>query len=287
MNLIYKFFKKGYITFGKVFQRSKWTIQFLILRLRSYAKEEINLCNIDVDKVIIIVPHADDELIGCFQFMKSNKTKVCLFYCDMTGSNNDETNKHIRRKEFERLCSESSFEYVISSENINYSLSKVVEEYDPNAILLPSIVDWHPQHREVNNIVRIVLCQIDKKPKIIWYQVTVPINFKWANYYVPMNRQQHNEKWNMFSIVYKSQRKMPLIRFKYNERIAGKKYDKYAAETFCVLEFDVWLCCLNKFFGLVKWQQLDWKFNINSLLRVRNEAALLYAQITTGGRDCQ
>lgn len=243
--------------------------------------------DLNLDRILIVVPHADDELIGCYQFMKSTKAIIYLFYSDMTGSNNDETNKYIRRKEFEQLCSENGFEYVISNGTINQSLYKVIEEFDPNAILLPSIIDWHPQHREVNNITRIVLCNMDKKPKIIWYQVTVPIDYKRVNYYVPMNRQQQNEKWEMFNHIYKSQKNMPLMRFKYNERIAGGKRDEYANETFCVIEFERWLYYIKVIGELVKEQQLELKAGIDNLLRIRNISALLYAHMFTAERTHQ
>lgn len=284
--MLLRYLKKLYGYFHKMQQHIGWYVQYNMI-----SKENTIIAlsskNRRFERILIIVPHADDELIGCYQFMKSTQTRVCLFYCDMTGSTDNETNKHIRRKEFERLCSENGFEYVISDDIIDQSLQRVIEEYDPNAILLPSIVDWHPQHREVNNISRIVLCNIDNKPKIIWYQVTVPIEYKWANYYVPMNKKQQNEKWEMFSYVYKTQKKMPLMRLKYNERIAGKQRGEYAAETFCVLDYDRWLYCLDLVGELIKEHQMDLKAGINNLLRIRDMAALLYAHMIAEGRARQ
>jgi LmbE family N-acetylglucosaminyl deacetylase len=280
--MLVRYVKKLYGYFHKTRQHIGWYLQYQ----RECKKNTVittSSKNYRFERILIIVPHADDELIGCYQFIKSTKAKVFLFYCDMTGSNNDKTNKYIRRKEFEELCRKNGFQYVVSDEIVDQSLQKVVEEYDPNAILLPSTVDWHPQHRAVNNITRIVLCDIHKKPKIIWYQVTVPIDYKWANYYVSMNKQQQNKKWEMFSQVYESQKQMPLMRFKYNERIAGKKYGEYAAETFCVIEFERWLYCMNVIGELIKEQQLDLKASINNLLRIRDMAALLYAHMIVEG----
>lgn len=231
------------------------------------------------ERILIIVPHADDELIGCYQFMKSTKAEVCLFYCDLTGSNNDKTNRYIRQKEFERFCCHNGFKYVISSGIIHQFLQRVIEKYDPNTIMLPSIVDWHPQHREVNNITSIVLCNMNIKPKIIWYQVTVPIDYKWANYYIPMNKQQQNQKWEMFSHVYRSQKKMPLIRFKYNERIAGKKYGEYAVEVFCTMLYEEWARYMSVSITIPVGEFMGLKFFIKSLTQVKREAARLYGRM--------
>lgn len=272
-----------YVQFYKVFLQCKWALQFLIVQ--SHKKYKIEKYNLDAEKILIIVPHADDELIGCYQFMKSTNAKVRLFYCNMTGSNTDVNNKDIRKNEFKELCHKNGFEYSVSDEIIEQSLNKAIREYNPDAIFLPSIVDWHPQHREVNDITRTILYNTGKKPKMIWYQVTVPIDYKWVNYYVPMNKHQQNEKWEMFSHAYKSQNSMPLMRLKYNERIAGGYFSEYAAEVFCVMSFGDWenYMCIYTEVSLGRLMTL--KCSINDLRRVRKEAAYIYRRMSLGMED--
>lgn len=282
MKWISRVLKKSYIIFYKPALRCKWTFQFLILQLHKKNKtQKYNL--LDAGRILIIVPHADDELIGCYKFMKSTDAKVCLFYCNMTGSNNDENNKDIRKKEFEELCHQNGFEYSISDGLIEQSMDEAIREYNPDTIMLPSVVDWHPQHREVNNIAKIVLNNMSMKPAIVWYPITVPIDSRWVNYYVQMSGQQQKEKWKMFSQVYKSQKNMPLLRFKYNERIAGKEYGEYAAEVFCTMGFDKWLDCLELNEKLVENQQSNLKSSINDLIQIRDKAAVLYTYMIAEG----
>lgn len=66
---------------NKYIIQSKWIIDSFILT-RKYRKNSYHPKKLETDKlnkILIIVPHADDDIIGCFPILRSSQ-KVFLYY---------------------------------------------------------------------------------------------------------------------------------------------------------------------------------------------------------------
>lgn len=106
-------------------------------------------------EILIIVPHSDDELIGCHQFIRHNINNATLFYCGFTGKNKTQENHIVRLDEFKKYCEQSNCKYVVSSENVKEDLYSYLDEAKPDIVAIPSMVDWHSEHRVINYYIRL------------------------------------------------------------------------------------------------------------------------------------
>ncbi len=220
-------------------------VQFKLLK-KKYKHKMINNVDFNLDRILIIVPHADDELIGCHEFIRKHKKNVLLFYCGMLGINLSKQNKLIRQKEFINYCKSENILYKLHKDDIYSDIKDAIISYKPNVIFLPSYVDWHKEHRLVNEIVNSIFEKDCLSVNMIgWYQITVPINKDFINYSVSMSRKAQNEKWKRFRTFYNSQWHLPIRRFKYSERLCGLLLCSFSAEVFTVMEVQNWKKYLN------------------------------------------
>lgn len=229
---------------------------------------------------LIVVPHADDELIGCYQIIKLLRRNVRLFYCGYTGYDDSNKNKKTRLAEFIKFAESEKLTYHVSHNNVYEDLKKVISEYKPNTIFLPSYVDWHWQHRECNTICLKILEELKFSPDIAWYQISIPLPYSLINYRVTMDKSLQNIKWKVFRNIYKSQKNLPCLRFKIIERINGKPFDSYAAEVFLIKSYDKWKQMMD--FLIRKHRILD--FNnmenmVNNLTEISNIVGLIWSGI--------
>lgn len=197
-------------------------------------------------KTLVIVPHADDELIGCYQFIKTHLHETTLFYCNFLGSNYSEENENTRKIEFVNFCITMGVNYIIAEQDVMLSLNKVIDKEQPLNILLPSVVDWHHEHRKTNTLLVTYLEQhiATCVQKIIWYHISVPMYGVVANYACSMTRSEHNEKWTRFKSHYPSQQTINVPRFKLAERDCLRVC--YAAETFKVFSPGAYLLIMKR-----------------------------------------
>lgn len=188
------------------------------------------------DRILVIAPHADDELIGCHQLISNNKNNIIVFYCSYLGSNPSVENKKKREHEFIDYMNYHGTKYKISSPStLHYDIAEILKSYKPSYVFLPSYVDWHYEHRLINHDL-LQSIRTDIIPFIIgWYHITMPIPAFCANAYSSMSRAQHEEKWNAMNSYYPSQLHMDLSRFKFIEKLSGNY-----AETYVILTKDQW-----------------------------------------------
>ena len=135
-------------------------------------------------EILIIVPHADDELIGCHQFIRHNINNATLFYCGFTGKNKTQENHIVRLDEFKKYCEQSNCKYVVSSENVKEDLYSYLDEAKPDIVAIPSMVDWHSEHRVINYYIRDYI-NSHRNPcikSVLWYHLSVPLYAGNANY---------------------------------------------------------------------------------------------------------
>jgi LmbE family N-acetylglucosaminyl deacetylase len=227
---------------------------------------------------MILVPHADDELIGTFNLIKNiEKSNCILVFFSFTGYDDSLDNKIVREDEFVSFCEKMKVPYCILNESAEYyHLKEIVKEYCPNTVFIPSIIDWHWEHRKISNI---IIPIIDSKVDLWMYQVTVPIPDKFDKYYLKMSKKELNEKYKIFNDCYVSQRDMPIKRLKWSERIEGGFVSKYAAEVYARIEYNQ----LKTIVAEGKIDDLDEMFSsINNLQEIRKRTNMYYEKIIGG-----
>lgn len=216
---------------------------FFLYKYRYHHKGDIQLqhkaSDLLIGKALIIAPHADDELLSSYSLLKG-KRDVTVFYCGFTGTNNSESNKNTRQDEIEALCGELQVP-LISGDGSSISLKNTIIHGDYNVLIIPSVVDWHPQHRLVSYILLDLIKESNLNLSIYSYSVTIPNESHKSVLYVPLSKVDQDEKYRLFRKVYLSQSFMPLNRFRINERINGVNCGSYAAEAFLSHDVTEWI----------------------------------------------
>lgn len=210
-------------------------------------------------KVLLIAPHADDELLSSYTLIK-RCPNISIYYCGFTGSNQTEENRKIRYNEIEALCKKCNVP-MIYGEGDCKNLAKTIGDYD--TLIIPSIVDWHPEHRKVSYLLYNILQGNNKQFNIITYSVTVPNESCNRVLAVPMTKKEQNEKYTLFYRFYHSQSFMPIYRFRINERINGYHVKVYSSELFLECPYEKWLVETNY---IMEMEQSDNR-NLMSLIK--------------------
>lgn len=238
-------------------------------------------------KILMMVPHADDELISSYSVL-SNASDLTVYYCGFTGSNCTEANRQTRQKEILRLCSEMGVKIIEGNgtcENLESTLCEGI--YD--SILLPSVVDWHNEHRKISYMISDVCLRLKITPDIYCYSVTVPNETQREVLCVPLTEEQLQRKYEIFKKIYLSQKVMPIVRMKLNDRINGYHSGSYASECFLKYTgFNSWLNSVEKIkifdnekdaclMGLIN----GLKTNLNNLVSIREVSKKYYCLLET------
>ena len=230
------------------------------------------------DKVLIMVPHADDELINCHKLINDNKDSILLLFFSLTGTKKDVINKKKREKEFETYCKTSGVKsYIVNSETDNYTqFCNLIEAYKPNKIVLPSFIDWHKEHMLLSSYMYDYLVKFHPSilEYIIIYSVSFPMHSDFVNAICPMSKQEQELKWNLFDTIYKTQSGFPVYRFKYWERLYAKELcNNYSTEYFHVFNKTDWIYWYESMYDGSVCVPQD---IINNLIAVRSLSYKLY-----------
>lgn len=163
---------------------------------------------------LIIAPHADDELIGCFSYIKNHSNSIVL-YCGLLGRHYSEENATIRKKEFISFCETNGITFKILNKSLLEGIAAEIQELRPSNLLVPSFVDWHNEHRLINTIVLDLVDQLIGC-NVIWYRISVPIML--YNYLIEESKHDFITKWDNFHIHYQSQKNINYKRFQFVEK---------------------------------------------------------------------
>ena len=213
----------------KIYRNYHWQKQEADIERLSFDEKialRAQLVDLSEKKILIISPHPDDELIGCYEILKLYGSNVDVYYTGLTGRELSEENKRIRTEEFVRLCSACCANCILPSENWKIDLKKYISENDYDCLFIPSYIDWHWEHREVCVEALSLIQGLQKEMDIYLYCVTVPIPIQFVNSYA----EKTENKWSLFNKIYKSQRYMPISRFRITEKryvTDGKKFEPY------------------------------------------------------------
>lgn len=196
---------------------------------------------------IIILPHADDEWIGCSSLISSSDYKVSLCNADMEGGDSEDLHL-IRRSETEKLARMYNRPIHILCNDKVELLKELLEKEKPDIVLVPYMIDWHKEHIEVVRILERAIDElcINWKLSVGMYQVTVPIDPKNITHISSMKLSQWGAKWKIFKEVYKTQSTFPWYRVSRNEVIQGKRFACDACEVYCLIDCQDWgKVCIN------------------------------------------
>lgn len=250
-----------------LFQRYKW--MSAVYRERR-AIDQIELCS-EFDKGIILIPHADDEWIGCSQLIINSSQDIILCNMDMPGGDTSELHKK-RREELEKISSIYKRELITLENNKENSLMSLLSSYAPCTIFVPYFFDWHPEHVETMVILYNALLRIKNNLQntlhIAMYQVSVPVPIECITHGMLMNRIDLVQKWRVFKKVYHSQRIIPIARFIANERINGKIGGGYACEVYSVMSASSWIDKLHHYL-LNDIEKNNFKMILSDLSKIR------------------
>lgn len=242
----------------------KWYFQY---KKNNHANINAEILKInDYEKILIIVPHADDELIGTHMLISKYSSKIELLYCGMTGENNNKSNYNIRLKEFKEYCKINKVDYKIAkNDNIESSIKNSINRFNPNYIFIPSFFDWHEEHLMISKI----LTKINlENIKIGLFQISVPIPVNLINYYLTINRKGRKNKWSNFKNIYKSQSNLPIKRFKYNEMV-NKVRGYHSSEVYAIMEYEEYKKIHNNNINNINKNKIVIRDTINNIYKIR------------------
>lgn len=190
-------------------------------------------------KTVILIPHADDEWVGCSSLVK-NGSDILLYDMDMNGGDD----KFLHEARYNELLKISTlYNKPLLKVGLSRSLSliEIIKKEKPQMICVPFFFDWHPEHIEVMGILRQALLNLEYDVDIAMYQVSMPIPRNCITHIKPMSKIEWKRKWKMFEGIYKSQTGIPYKRFAINERVNGAVCESYAGEAFVYCGASAWL----------------------------------------------
>lgn len=252
----------------------RWYVQRY--SIRHLLKTNITLPISSIDRVIVIAPHADDELIGCYGLLTNKYITLKVFYCSLLGSNYSKTNHDRREEEFLSYMSNIGREFVIAkNDDFSEELEAIIREDQPQYIFLPAFIDWHDEHRLVNLKLYSILNRIPFDGKIGWYNVSIPIPGLYTTSLFPISRNEQNEKWDCFEKFYSSQKNLDICRFKFIE--ANCRFKKLGiAEKYIIMDKEIWFSAIKRLRPYEK-QLSAIKKSIGDIKKMFVEAAKFYS----------
>ncbi|KGN72320.1 hypothetical protein HQ47_10280 [Porphyromonas macacae] len=267
-------------------RRTYKNAQFKILPV-SYIRKNRLACGINIEeklhkgeRVLCLVPHADDEYLGCLNLLENAMlSTVQLAYYGFTGREESDPQ---RDSEIKKLAKIKGFTLDILDnvyqKNEAYRLSWLknqISNIKPTIILAPTYCDWHPEHRAVaNDLYEIAKLDTEVDKKIFSYHISVPLAIGIQGipvYYYGINKKSSLKKKREFLDFYPSQTAINTERFEYQHRINAKILclQDYTAEIFWHGESYV---NIMRNLHEIQLKVLDNLFyNINKTIRIRIE----------------
>lgn len=218
-------------------QDIRWLIDCFICRGKINKRR---LSNVPAGKLFVLMPHSDDEWIGCSQLLMNHSANVIVINMDMPGGDNN-TLHVARREEAEGLANKYGYKFVsIEGPYKKNTLSRLLNEYAPSCVFLPSFCDWHDEHFDVMNLFSDAADESDYSGEVGLYQVSIPIPSKLINSGIKMTGAQLKDKWSQFRHQYLTQNNIPWFRFAVNEIINGGICGHFALEAYSLQNYSKW-----------------------------------------------
>lgn len=232
--------KLFYIWCLKTIQNMKWFVQYCQAKHQKLYPAQLTRLKLDKDeKLVVLVPHADDEWIGPYSIIKDCPQKLCCVYFNLFG--NDYSEKNIRTRNSEIKASSDYWGFKLVN-NYNYDVEVLCMELkNASKCFVPSPYDWHKEHRKVfQTFVKAynILDESERiKLEVYYFCVSLPHSYKEPQYYVPLTKKNLYDKWQVFPRIYHSQAFMPALRYKLQLKLVPSDIG-YAAQTFIKASMD-------------------------------------------------
>ncbi|MDN7226397.1 hypothetical protein QWY22_14865 [Planococcus liqunii] len=246
-----KTIKKSILYTMKLQKKAKWFIEYKGVKTKYPILQANDVHLLASKKVLMLIPHADDELIGGSQLIKVFGSNLKAFYFGFLGPIPPKNSAQIRLSELKKSSEKLMLKFYASTGNHSNELTEVIRDMKPEIIALPFLIDWQPEHLESGKILDQALQKTQQDfpsyhPQICMYQISVPITEEFITHYLPMSKVDHTLKWRLFNDVYSSQNYIPAPRFMLQERLSGQFLGYYAAEVFTLTSYSDWRVCLSK-----------------------------------------
>ena len=238
MNILKKIYAKIYksIHFLISFSASRY------LRLKTNPLKDNKIIS---GSFLILVPHADDEWVGCSRLLEEKSNNITLCYMDMPGGDTKEIHA-CRYLELSKMAKVKNADLIHLKGNTRIKIDQlkhIIENYRADYVCVPVCYDWHQEHLEVIKMLRKALLN-SKYPsnlKILMYQVSVPMPKSMVTNGIPMNKIEQKRKWLLFREIYTTQAFFPVERFMHNEFVNGGFLNAYSAELYSCMNCMQWL----------------------------------------------
>ncbi len=130
----------------------------------------VELDSIPGNKIIILIPHPDDEIIGCggliFKLIEQNK-QIIFFYNTVSESE--------RIEELKKVNEITGIRFIINEGYYRKKLKEVIESEKPDVIIIPDFIENHADHYKIAEELYFVLKnRPDFKVKILMYEIWTP-----------------------------------------------------------------------------------------------------------------
>lgn len=185
------------------------------------------------DSILVVAPHADDEWIGSYSLIKSRHNNIMCCYMNMYGDDYSENNIQNRTQEIIRSSQYWGFNLQIVNTDIVKYIKEIIK--GKTKCFIPSPYDWHPEHRKTFCLFYEAYSQLTKIERagvqVFYYSISVPHSNMEELNYIPLTKDEVNEKWELFNKIYTSQSFMPSYRYKLQLRLVPHKIG-YAAQLF-------------------------------------------------------
>lgn len=195
----------------------------------------------ELRKTLILVPHSDDEWIGCSQILK--KSKNCtLYYFNFLGDDYSNTNERVRLQEIKNIAEMYHANLIIADSENYQDLANLISENKYSSIFCPFVLDWHLEHIKVNHILKEIYTKNNSGfENLLFYYVSIPLPKQIKKRFLPMSNKELGEKITLFKKFYPSQRPDLVERLAYQNKNSAKKSKYFATEIYGYLPKEIWV----------------------------------------------
>jgi LmbE family N-acetylglucosaminyl deacetylase len=184
----------------------------------------LKLVQINNMKILIIVAHPDDEVLGCGGAIASytdqgHEVTSIIFTYGENSNLNESPRKLAKTRSSESIRAgkilgvkkmyflglpDNTLSEEIKDESLYKKLLTIIRERKPNIILTHSIDDYHPAHRNVAKLIKKLVSENKLKSRIYTFAIGIPIRAV----------QKNKPKLIIDTTRYQSKKKMALKQFK-------------------------------------------------------------------------
>lgn len=156
-----------------------------------------NLDLFENKSVLVLIPHQDDETFGCggaFQKIKDSVTKIDFCLVTDGSMSSDTVSSETRNRELKKVAVNLKVSHIHElgikdrevfnhMDEIRKQLQIIIKDYD--IVFSPNILDMHPDHRYLANIVCDIFAEDKLDKTVLFYEVTMQQLF--VNYIVDIS----------------------------------------------------------------------------------------------------